>query len=422
MSFAAVKLVPKSCDFDEVHLEELTKNFGEEIAHNDYLVEFIALYPEAVVDKNGTNLKITKEMIIKVAEVNNHLLSEKQNHWLSKIKTVFKKKLELSEIDFIPMICDHDTSNVHNVTGYTRDTLKLGEVDGKTILTVSALITDDKTKYLIKKGLIKNVSVGLRSDYSLKEISFVTNPALKEASLLSEGVPTFEMSENQQNLIRLSEVSQSMFKLQEDIDDIYKDGMIDRKLDKLIESGKMLPRSVDFVKSKLINLSEPEVRNVLSAFELSTPATELGLAFNKNFNFTVLGDMLMSTEATQLEKALNNLNRKTKKNAKDVQLGESTPAAAKRQMPTDTSRTSLSEDDVKSKWKQYKELSEKDPKAAKKMLAAQCGEEEEEAGDNKELSEAKQAAIDLMLTEFETLKAEHKQLIEKLAESQEGVE
>ena len=424
------KLIPKSGTMDSIHLSELSKKFGEEIAHNDFEVEFIALYPDVVADKNGRVVKIDKPSMERIVDANNKAIDTKINHPINKIKRGFRS-VTPETLDYVPIIKNHNTGDVDLVTGYSRGKFQLSEVDGSPLLTMRALITDDETKYKIKKGLIKNVSVGIRKDWTLKEVSFVTNPALEHASLLSENENldvAFNTSENKTLFAQFSENSCELSELSERIDEtnerieqvqielaeIDKEHHIEDKLDYLVRCGKILPRSVDYVKTKVINLSESDAMDVLSAFELSTPGNMFGVTHNRNFNFQELGDILMTKESSEFASAITALNSKYNKkhkattelssNDKVIQFGEG--AVPKDKLPADTSKVSLSQEEYRAKLKEHKELSEKDPDKAKKWLSKELGEDEETPSDNKELGEKEKQ-------EKEKKEKEEKELKEK---------
>ena len=424
------KLVPKTNTTDETHLAELTKQYGEDIANNDYEVEVIALYPDVVADKNGRVVKIDKASMQKVVEANNQAIDKKINHPLSKLKRGFKN-ITADTMDYVPVIKNHNTGDVDLVTGYTRGKFELTESDGMPLLVLKAIISDDETKYKISKGLIKNVSVGIRKDWTLKEMSWVTNPALEHASLLSENENldvAFNTSENKALFAQFSENSCELSELSERIDEtnarieqvqielaeIDKDHHIEDKLDYLVRCGKILPRSVDYVKTKVINLSESDAMDVLSAFELSTPANMFGVTHNRNFNFQELGDILMTKESSEFASAITALNSKYNKKHKTttelsssekvIQFGEG--VVPKSKLPVDTSKVSLSQEEYRAKLKEHKELSEKDPDKAKKWLSKELGEDEDTPSDNKELGEKEKQ-------EKEKKEKEEKELKEK---------
>ena len=434
-------LVPKEEQYDDIHLGELSKKYGEDIAKNDFQVKMLLLYPEAqLFDKNGRKVIMNDKVIRKVYEVNNRLLQQEAN---GTFVDKARRKLgldstpikELSEIDFVPIIFDHNTGKVDNTCGFTRGSFELGEIDGHTVMYATALIKDDEVKYKIKKNLISNVSAGIRGDSSLKEISLVLRGALKHSTFLSEGSSVIQMSERDALFLELSECVHDINDKEFQLSELKKEFRIEKKLDNLVRCGKMLPKSVDYVKSQLMNLSEDESKDMLSVLELSTPQFELGAAYNRNYNFEVLGDMLMSTEQKALAATLEKLNAKTKRNyvKKTVQLSESMPSEAAAKMPIDGNKISLSQEEHKAKMKHIKELMEKDKKdgsnLAEKELKKELGEEEpDELGEDdkeKKLSEqftALSDRIDTLTTELAESKNSQTQILEALNKLTEGAE
>ena len=173
----------KNLDDDEYM--ELVSLYGKENVDNDLMVEILALYPEQeILDAQGLYVTITEQDLHDIKDASNEALKNKLGHGLARAKSWMRGQ-NVDNFDYITITEDHDL-DVSKRMGFSNGKLKVKDYKGTPYLHVIAHIIKPEAKKNIKLGLYREVSATVRMDNTLKEISFVSNPALHQAGIFSE--------------------------------------------------------------------------------------------------------------------------------------------------------------------------------------------------------------------------------------------
>jgi hypothetical protein len=166
--------------------KEMEKQYGE-LATHDIVVPCLLFFENGpTTDASGKEVEIDKEFIDKVLVATNQMIMGKKQSFVKKMIKKLTKSVE--EIRVIPLIKDHDTSQVDNIVGHTEGLLYAQEIEGNYCLLANVAIEDPKTKEAVYNGLLRQTSAGVRlPSHEIYEISFVVKEALPDAGLLFSG-------------------------------------------------------------------------------------------------------------------------------------------------------------------------------------------------------------------------------------------
>jgi hypothetical protein len=321
------KLVPTKNEYSKEQREELGKHYHPDVIDNDILAELIMLYPYETVDMNGTQVVIDNELMNSVVRSHNAALDDKLKRPLSKIRSYIDGK-SADTVDFVPIIKDHK-DEVDNTIGFSRGYLEKVNIAGIPCATGKVLIWKIDAKQNIKDELLKHISVGIRENHTLKEISFVNNAALPDAGLLSEPKKYKEIvltdREVKHKLADMSPMFAQLSEIKIQKDNVKKELQLKEKelqqikqqifvengLYRLLKEGKVLPRDFDDHRYNFNKLeSMGQIKATMNILTQTQPLIRLGETFNRNADFNILGEAIMSKDFSAI---MNNVTEATKK-------------------------------------------------------------------------------------------------------------
>lgn len=340
----------------EVPMEHLTK-YGKFATHDLEVPVLLAYELGTIPDKNGTMVKIDKNFINTLLKLTNEYIHKKHKNPFA----IFKKSWNtpVDQARSIPLIKNHDTSDVDNTAGHIRGLLYTEEVEGILSLWGTAVITQIEDKIAAESGKLNTTSLGTRADGSIKEVSFVINEAIQHGGLaMSEFVepsqqttaPTLSQEE-----IALSEQIQNLQLEEHQLTTITIPNHI--TLSRMIRTGRIEPWKYD----DLIK-QNPEV---LQLMEHAMPSNKLGIVYGTNMSPQKINPKDASDAV--IEKALVKHNARTgKTSSKDIE------SKIKEQ---EIIRQGHSFEEVRKKELEHiLELAEYSPEVARKYIAVELGE------------------------------------------------
>jgi hypothetical protein len=161
---------------------DMIAKYGDFATH-DIEVEAIILEENGkTLDKNGNEANIDKKFISNAEKSTNDWIIANKNNILQKLKSFWKKPI--NDVLSIPVIKDHKADHVDGTVGYVKGLVYAKEKSDKFILLCKILILDLEAKVKVESKLYNRLSVGIREDGSIREVSFVVNPALPSCGLL----------------------------------------------------------------------------------------------------------------------------------------------------------------------------------------------------------------------------------------------
>ena len=257
----------------------LSDDLIKEHIDNDLIVEMMVLYPEqdGVLDALGREVFVNEAQIKATYKAMNELLNEKLKGGVlgvNKLKSWVKGK-NADNYDFTTIQINHST-DIDDRKGFSNGYFEIRETnDGMPYLYGKAHIIDPLAKIKLKLGLYRGISATIRNDDTLKEISFVTHPALRDASVLSEPSAKIDnfISKKDKIYLQLSELSDKISTTKESIHRKEKELCINKTVYELINNFKIMPRDKDYYKNMLMSLDGKSLKLVADGFMLSEPVT-----------------------------------------------------------------------------------------------------------------------------------------------------
>lgn len=330
------------------------------LATHDIHVPILVLYELGKIpDKNGTIVDIDKDFINETMRISNKYIKDAHSSIFNKFKSSWTESIDNYEV--VPLIKNHDTGDVDGTVGYTRGLFYTEEVTdekGNKILAlyVKGVITDPEAKKKVENGILKNVSIGTRPTGSIKEISFVVNPAVPHAGLVMSE-PDQENTIPENNQIQLTEKE---IQLTEEIkglqleEALYEHTIIPNHLilSNLIKKGKLPPPMYE----KLINTTN---REALELMEEVLPYRDLGIMFG-----TTREPEKIDLGEAKIKQIASDWNKRIGKDSIEPEMIRQTPN-------TEESR--------KRELKHILELAEHSPDIAAKYIKYELGEEVEDS-------------------------------------------
>ena len=261
---------------DMVHL------YGEENVKNDLVVELMVLYPQQdILDAEGRVVTITEKDLHDIAAACNSELGQKLGHGLHRAKSWVKGHNE-ENYDYITLTEDHDL-DIAKRMGFSNGKLEVRDHEGTPYLYARGHVLKPAAKVAIKQGLYREISATVRMDNTLKEISFVSAPALKYAGVFSEG--KIDFAENARLIKEQEQVQSELHAIGEKLKLKEKEKNITHKLDDLLKCGKIFPRDVEFYRDTMMKLDDDSVNKTTTLLTLAEPVINLYRVDTRNTNF-----------------------------------------------------------------------------------------------------------------------------------------
>ncbi len=342
----------------EVTTEQLQK-YGKYATH-DIHVPILLLYPVGnISDAKGTMVKIDDDFMKCTMKATNSAIKKRHNSVLAKAKSFFTN--DVNDYEIIPILKNHNTSDVDGVVGHTKGLAYLSEISGVACLLIDSVIKDPETISKIEGDLFRNTSLGTRADGSIKEISIVSNEALAHGGFLMSEPEITPIIENEpeniptvskQELLLAEEINE--LKLQEHtLENITIPNHI--ILSRMIKNGKIEPWKYDNLIQKL-----PEIVQLM---EQSLPSNKLGIMYGTkrtpqkmDVSDTVISEIISTYQKT---------TGKTDKKTKETEVRENSFI-----------KQSHSFEEVRQKeLKHILELAEYSPEIARNYISYELGEE-----------------------------------------------
>lgn len=283
------------------------EKYGE-VAVYDVLATCICAYElKEISDANGKKVVMDKKWLKRIEESTNHFIETRVNSKFKKVKSFLQNK---DNSLIIPLSFDHESSAKH-VVGFSQGLSWIEEFEGKDTLFINVLAIDNETKAKINDGLLRHTSIGIRPDGSIKEISFVQNPAVPDCGII--------LSEHEtENLL-----SEQELKLQEQISELeFQETQLSEFTIpnhiiflRMFKNGKIRPTAYDeFIKK------HPEDNMFM---EKMSPIQDLGIIYGSSLQPTIVLDEHKEKVIEYAEQFLGWRNKK-KKNSKSEEIKEDT--------------------------------------------------------------------------------------------------
>lgn len=280
------------------------------LADHDLIATCILAYDTGKIpDANGKIVSVNQEWMEHTKDRTNLYLKNHVDHAMAETKSWLKN---YEEAEIIPLSFDHESSAKHN-SGFNHGLIWSEKYKGLHTLLVNVIIKDNEVKSKINQGLIRSTSLGTRGDGSIREISFVQNPAIPHGGLI--------MSENQNNNnINLSEQE---LELQEQISELeFQETQLSEFTIpnhiiflRMLKNGKIRPTAYNEFITK-----HPE-DNIF--MEKMSPVQDLGIIYGSSLQPTMVLDEHKEKVIEYAEQFLGWRNRK-KKNSKTEEIKEDT--------------------------------------------------------------------------------------------------
>lgn len=275
---------------------DMVTEYGLENVINNYLVSFVILQEEkSITLQDGSKLDVTKKFI-------NEVFDATQNHYnsyiaapINNIKTWFN--FEPDYLGYVPIITDHD-DNMENKHGYiVAGSLEKIIINNILYLVCKGVLISPESKYNFIQELWREVSPGITEKLRIRELSFVTVPAQKNNSLLSNGENLLSIKNINENKSIIKKIKKDKIikqvknidlsiKLAENKSIINKFKMMEQQkedftnniINQLVNNGKIAGNNKSTLKRVLYNLSDKEQMKIIEVFNkinLKTPFNQM---------------------------------------------------------------------------------------------------------------------------------------------------
>lgn len=422
---------------EALDLKKLRKSFSREEKNNPIIKKFLILHPIKTRDKNGTPVEIREEHLEKIKDVHNKMVDEQFNNPFASIKS-FVTSSNPSNYLSVPIILNHNADQVENRVGFIKGYLWTERHNGMLGLFANGEIIADWAKPYVNdsnKPLLREVSVGLRADYSIKELSFVNNNAAPYATMLGESDnktinlsinsedfysnnPTMTMEEKSITT-KMSEVIDALELKEQELSEINKNIYIENSLHKLSKQGKIIPAMIEDTRIMLSSFSEQDAKKAILVLRQQPSIIEFG-CYNRNLDYKLLEDVFNMNESESLknikgfEKALEKYAPEELKRLREE---------VTKSLSQNNTTAQLSEEEHKLEMENFLTIlsEEGGSEKLKKTIKAKLGkddkdedgdEEDPEMGENSHLKKLKESH-DNLLNEIEHLKKELNEYKEK---------
>ena len=290
-----IEYIPHDSDVPPSQVHEYGK-----LATHDLRIPILLLYEKDGVtyDKDGQPVEINAQFVTNAMNLTNKFIENRHKNPLAKLISKWRKPID--EVTSIPIQKDHDNASVDkkigHIEGLTFTEIVKGDWNGngkqteKLCLFGYALITKLTGKIDVDSGILRESSVGLRPDNSIKEVSMVSNEALplcglmfSEPSFIKEAeAATLDVeikspikkpkAQKNNKAIELAEQINGLQLAEQRLEHtIIPNHMI---ISRMIKNGKLKPYQYDNALSM--------DRKTLEFMEHSIPSRELGLVLGTN--------------------------------------------------------------------------------------------------------------------------------------------
>ena len=294
LGFSHVKSIDKDVLSDKEYMEMVSLH-GKENVDNDLIVDLMVFYPtQKVIDAEGREVTITEDDLHVIKKAANGNFADRIKNAYHKGKSYLTGKTS-ENYDYVTIQLDHDMDMAKRL-GYTIGKFSVEEHNGMPYLHTKARIMDYEGKINIKKGLYREISGTVRMDNTIREISFVSSPALKYASILSE--PTHSIlsepintaiTQKMPELSRLhndyADVQQQIKQLKSKLKMKEKQKEVTYQVNSLLKSGKIFPRDVEFYRKKMLKLDDTALKSATTLLQLAEPVINLNKIDVRNRNY-----------------------------------------------------------------------------------------------------------------------------------------
>jgi len=287
----------------EVTPEQLNK-YGKYATH-DIHVPILLLYPAGkVTDKNGTDVKIDDDFIHRTMSATNASIKKKFESPFAKTKSFIASVI--GDYEHIPIIKNHNTSDVDGTVGHSKGLCYLETIDNMKCLMILGVIKDPEAKMKIEGDIFRNTSLGTRPDGSIKEISIVSNEALPHGGFMMSEKDNIQQDDtieivpqiNKETLLLHNELQELQLSEHQLTNITIPNHII---LARMIKKGKIEAYKYD----ELINKDT----SILELMEQSLPTNNLGIMFGTS-------KQLSKIDAS--DTVLSSIVKDYKKNKKDI--------------------------------------------------------------------------------------------------------
>lgn len=254
------------------HDREVTTNelntHGKFATHDIHVPILLAYELGTVPDSNGKITQVNRDFLEATMRATNNWIKKRHSSPFAKLKSFWNR--ELTEVEAIPIIKDHNKGNVDGTVGHTKGLLRIEEIDGIASLIVDAVIKDPEAKQKINGDIFRNTSLGTREDGSIREISFVINEAIPHGGLLmSEKDTNVKLDTSPEKKLLFAEFAELEKEFKELDEVIIPNHLV---LSRLIKTGKIAPWKYD-------ELITTRNREALQFMESSLPSVDLGIMY-----------------------------------------------------------------------------------------------------------------------------------------------
>jgi hypothetical protein len=344
----------------EVTSDQLQK-YGKFATH-DIHVPVLLLYELGhIKDKNGTPVNINADFLNDTLKKTNAWIKKRYMSPFAKLKSFWSKPLE--NVEVIPIIKNHDTSDVDNTVGHLKGLLRIESIDGIQSLIADAVIKDPDAKEKINGDLLRNTSVGIRDDGSIKEVSFVINEAAPHGGLLMSENESKKKEKKKKVENSTANIKNKEMQFAEKISELqFEEYQLENviipnhmMLSRMIKTGKIPPWKYEELINKPSN-------GILQMMETSLPSVDLGL---------MIGTKRHPQKIDASDMMIDNIIAKYQKNTDVAKKAKLEPP--KQQIEIINQAQSFEETRTK-ELKHLLELSEHSPQILSKYLKIELGE------------------------------------------------
>jgi len=358
-----ILLKPKLIKHNRDIIPKDLQDYGE-LAKHDLMITILLAYELGTIpDANGTKVHVSQEWMESTMKKTNKYIKNHVNGVFAQAKSYLNS---YKEALVIPLSFDHQSSAKHN-SGFSTGLLWTEYYNNELGLFVNAVVRDNETKAKIQQGLIRSTSLGTRADGSIKEISYVQNPAIPHGGIL--------MSENKQSQVYLSE---NCIKLQEEINFLeLQEYEVQNNIKnhflylEMLKNGKIRPLAYkEFVNREY---SENKNRNA------ELVAHDIGVVFGNTIQPTILKNEQLS-QLEQASKVIQEWKNQQTLNPKSGDVSHNISCA-------ENNSVFIIEQHYKSLLTEIKDLSNHCPDLVSDLIKTELGENKFINPDDKDLQE-----------------------------------
>lgn len=353
---------------DPINYRALVDQYGQENIENDLIVDVLTFYPKQNIrDSQGLTVTITEQDLHDIAKATNKRLEDKLKGSIYSRAKSWVKGFTIDNYDYITIQEDHDMDQEKRI-GFSNGKVTVQELEGMPYLHTKHHIIAPRAKQGIALGLYREVSGTIRAcnckmqsigvhdeeclENTIKEISYVTCPALEHAGIFSEPnhklSPLEQVNKNKIMLQELGYIEQEKTHIQQELNLIKKEQKIEKNFNRLIQNGKVFPYQFDNYRDTMIALRDEDIERTQNILMFAEPVIKLNQNEVKNFNY--MKGLVMNKDLTQTIEEIE------KKGGSLVEILKAQFAEEKPKDKEDDKeeKAKLAEDEEKAKFKEFK--------------------------------------------------------------------